>query len=92
MKLQYKEILVTFIVALMLTLITGMVPNTGGLMGVGFWGFPLPWRSQMTYPGSVMNLDFATMLIDLIFWWFVIYMIYMLALRYKIFDKMGFKT
>ena len=66
---------------LALTLATSLVPNTGvigefpdvrfvpvPLLGVSYWGSPLPWLKQVVYPGAPRQLVWPNLLADVAFW------------------------
>lgn len=38
------------------------------LLGVGYWGIPLPWLKQVVYPGSPKEVIAANALSDMAFW------------------------
>lgn len=38
------------------------------LVGVGYWGFPLPWVKQIVYPGATKEIIYSHFVIDLLFW------------------------
>lgn len=38
------------------------------LLGVGYWGIPLPWLKQVVYPGAPMEIIAANAAVDLLFW------------------------
>ncbi len=89
MEKEYKQILMTFVLSLGITLITGLIPNNAGLIGVGYWGFPLPWMNQAVVLNPVINFDFSAMIIDLLAWWLIVYVLFFLALRFKVFERIG---
>jgi len=54
------------------------------LLGVGYWGIPLPWLKQVVYPGAPMEVIAANAAADLLFWMAValfLQMSYVLILR-----------
>jgi hypothetical protein len=62
-------------------MLTALVPNTGAIgefpdvrfvsipmLGVSYWGSPLPWLKQVVYPGAPKQLIWPNMLADIVFW------------------------
>lgn len=43
------------------------------LIGVGYWGFPLPWLKQIVYPGATKEIIWSHFIIDLLFWIAVVF-------------------
>jgi len=43
------------------------------LIGVGYWGFPLPWMKQIVYPGAVKEIIWSHFVIDVLFWAAVVF-------------------
>jgi len=80
--LPSKRVLPFLLVAgLALTLATSLVPNTGvigefpdvrfvsvPMLGVSYWGSPLPWVKQVVYPGAPRQLVWPNLLADVAFW------------------------
>lgn len=64
-----------------LTALTALGPNTAvigefpdvrfvsiPLLGVGYWGGPLPWLKQVVYPGAPVEAIWPNLLADVAFW------------------------
>lgn len=64
-----------------LTALTALGPNTSvigefpdvrfvdiPLLGVGYWGGPLPWLKQVVYPGAPKVVVWPNLLADVAFW------------------------
>jgi len=76
-----KVALFAIVVGVALTALTAMAPNTGvigefpdvrfvsiPLLGVGYWGGPLPWLKQVVYPGAPRAVVWPNLLADVAFW------------------------
>jgi len=59
------------------TCVIGEFPNVRfvsiPLIGVGYWGFPLPWLKQIVYPGATKEIIWSHFIIDLLFWIAVVF-------------------
>lgn len=75
------EALWPILIGVGVTILTMMVPNAGvigefpdvrfvsvPLLGVGYWGSPLPWLKQVVYPGAPKQLIWPNLLADIVFW------------------------
>jgi hypothetical protein len=54
------------------TYVIGEFPNIRfvslPIVGVGYWGLPLPWMKQIVYPGAVKEIMWTHFIVDAIFW------------------------
>ncbi|MFQ6125156.1 MAG: hypothetical protein ACE5R6_11215 [Candidatus Heimdallarchaeota archaeon] len=47
-----KRLIVAIVVGGVIILLTGLLSNQSGLLGVNYWGYPLPWLKQVVYPDT----------------------------------------
>lgn len=45
------------------------------ILGVGYWGMPLPWLRQIVYPGAPKQIVWSHFIIDVIFWAAVVFVL-----------------
>jgi len=43
------------------------------MLGMSYWGLPLPWLRQVVYPGATKQVIWAHFIVDLIFWIAVVF-------------------
>lgn len=68
--------LFSIIGGIIITLFTGSLPYpTGDLIGVGKWGFPFYWLSQIVYPGSEKVVNWSNFIINVLIWSFISFLI-----------------
>jgi hypothetical protein len=79
---DFRKVAVFAVVAgIAVTALTALVPNTGAIgefpdvrfvsipmLGVSYWGSPLPWLKQVVYPGAPKQLIWPNLLADIVFW------------------------
>ncbi len=70
---QYKIPIYSILTGIILTLITGFFPNIF-LIGITYWGYLLPWMSQIDYPGAPLEIIWINLLVDIIIWSMLIYL------------------
>lgn len=76
-----KVLIFSLLVGLAVTLLTyplinsvviGEFPNIRfvslPIMGVSYWGYPLPWMKQIVYPGAMRELIWSHLVIDITYW------------------------
>ena len=64
-----RVILPACILGVIITLISGLLPNMPTqLLGVGYWGYPLPWIKQVVYPGAPKVIIWHFLILDWIIW------------------------
>jgi hypothetical protein len=76
-----KVALFALVAGVALAALTAMAPNTGvigefpdvrfvsiPLLGVSYWGGPLPWLKQVVYPGAPREVVWPNLLADIAFW------------------------
>ena len=52
-----------------ITIFSGLLPNIPpGLLGVGYWGYPLPWIKQVVYPGAPKVIVWHFFVLDWLIW------------------------
>jgi len=91
--------------ALALTLVTSAVPNTGvigefpdvrfvdvPMLGVSYWGQPLPWLKQVVYPGAPTQLVWPNLLADVVFWALLLAVVKVLLMKALAGPKAGRKA
>ncbi|MFH1623394.1 MAG: hypothetical protein ABIA12_02675 [Candidatus Aenigmatarchaeota archaeon] len=90
---------------LALTIVTSLVPNTGvigefpdvrfvpvPMLGVSYWGSPLPWVKQVVYPGAPRQLVWPNLLADVLFWAALLAVVKVLWLKVLARPKAGRKA
>ena len=76
------------------TALTALAPNTCAIgefpdvrfvsipmLGVDYWGSPLPWLKQVVYPGAPKQLIWPNLLADILFWAVVLAVVKLLWLK-----------
>ena len=64
-----RLILPSLILGGILTILSGIFPNvTLGLLGVAYWGYPIPWIRQVVYPGSPRVILWHFFVLDWLIW------------------------
>lgn len=64
-----RVVLPSCIVGGIVTILSGLLSNTSlGLVGVGYWGYPLPWIRQIVYPGAPKVLIWQFLILDWLIW------------------------
>jgi len=84
--MERKMVVCTVFLGLLITAATAAVVNTWiigefpnvrfvsiPLIGVGYWGMPLPWLKQIVYPGAPKEIIWSHFIIDLLFWIAVVF-------------------
>jgi hypothetical protein len=75
-----RLVLPSLILGGIITIFSGLLPNTTqGILGVGYWGYPIPWIKQIVYPGAPRVILWHFFVLDWIFW-----MVLFLSLYYVI--------
>jgi hypothetical protein len=70
-----------FGVALMITLISGVVDTTPpGILGATWNGWPLAWFYVIVYPGSPWSIDWVNFAGDVMLWFAVVFAVFCTAL------------
>jgi hypothetical protein len=76
-KIIYFSILFGLIITLMTALfentcVIGEFPDVRfvsiPLLGMNYWGMPLPWLKQIVYPGAVKQVIWLHFVVDALFW------------------------
>jgi membrane protein implicated in regulation of membrane protease activity len=62
---EYKLTIYSIITGIVITLITGLIPNVF-LLGVKYWGYFLPWL-RLVLPGS-LEVSWIYFLADMVIW------------------------
>jgi len=63
-----KRIIIAVIVGGIITLLTGLLSNQPDLLGVNYWGYPLPWLKQVVYPGTPKVILWDYLILDWLIW------------------------
>lgn len=97
LKRQKKILLISLILAIVLTLfsellintrIQGVFPNLvfGGepLIGVTYYGYPIPWMSQVVYPGSEKEIIWSAFILNILFRTVILFLILKLMRKKKL--------
>jgi len=81
---QVEKLLISILVGLTVTLISGAFPSPFSymLLGVALRGFPFAWMSQVIYPNAPIKIEYDGFLLDVILWTSVFYIGY-----YSIYKK-----
>ena len=45
------------------------------MLGVSYWGYPLPWMKQVVYPGAVKEPIWSHLVIDVVYWSMFVYIV-----------------
>jgi len=90
---------------LALTVATSLVPNTGvigefpdvrfvsvPMLGVSYWGQPLPWVKQVVYPGAPLEVVWPNLLADVAFWVMLLAVVKVIWLKVLARPKAGRKA
>lgn len=76
--------LISAIMGATLTLVSGLFANIPeGLIGVGYWGYPLAWFSRVVYPNAPRIVIWRGLIVDLLTWSLLAFVILMLVFRRK---------
>jgi hypothetical protein len=51
------------------------------MLGVSYWGYPLPWMKQVVYPGAVKEPIWSHLVINVAYWAFLVSLVELLYLR-----------
>ena len=75
---RVEKLLISILVSLTVTLISGAFPSPLGymLLGVALRGFPFAWMSQVIYPNAPIKIEYEGFLLDAIFWASIFYIGY----------------
>ena len=77
-------VLVSAIVALVITLITGLVDVTPmHLVGARWHGWPLAWFYVIVYPGSPISFNWFNLVADLIIWFVIALIVVLMVSKFK---------
>lgn len=77
-------VLVSAIVALVITLITGLVDVTPmHLVGARWHGWPLAWFYVIVYPGSPISFNWFNFVADLIIWFVIALIVVLMVSKFK---------
>ena len=76
-----KLLAYSLISAVLLTLLTGLAPNNMGLLGVGYWGYFLPWLSKVVYPDAPYAINWLYFFIDVGIWFGISFAVIKLVLK-----------
>ncbi|MFX1356783.1 MAG: hypothetical protein ACFFA8_05805 [Promethearchaeota archaeon] len=62
-------VIVSIILGIIISLITGLIPYpTTSIIGIQKWGYPFYWLSKPIYPDAVVNITWAFLIFDILFW------------------------
>lgn len=77
-----STLMFSFVIGLAITLLTSMLTNniiigefpnirfvSIPIIGVMYYGYPLPWLKQVVMPGATREMIWAHLLINIIYWW-----------------------
>ena len=77
-----------------IAMLTALVPNAGvigefpdvrfvsiPMLGVSYWGSPLPWLKQVVYPGAPKQLIWPNLLADIAFWVLAVAVVKLFCIR-----------
>lgn len=78
----------SILLGLLIAIATSLVPNTCvigefpdvrfiaiPLIGVSYWGSPLPWLKQIVYPDAVKEVIWPHLAVDALFWIVVVFVV-----------------
>ena len=61
--------ILSIILGIITSLITGIIPYpTGSIIGIQKWGYPLYWLSKAITPEAVLDITWAFLIFDILFW------------------------
>ncbi len=64
-----RLVLPSLIIGGIITSFSGLLPNIPpSLLGVGYWGYPLPWLKQVVYPGAPKVIIWHFLILDWLIW------------------------
>lgn len=88
MCMRKKMIAFTVLLGFLITVATSLVPNmyvigefpyvkciSTPVVGVGYWGVPLPWMKQVVYPGAPKQIIPSHFILDVVFWIVIVFVI-----------------
>jgi len=62
-------VLPSLIIGGFITFFLGLLPNIPrNLLGVSYWGYPLPWIKQVVYPGAPKVIIWHFLILDWLIW------------------------
>ena len=68
-KLLKRLVLTSCILGGIITIFSGLLTNIPpGLLGVAYWGYPLPWIKQVVYPGAPKVIIWHFFVLDWLIW------------------------
>jgi hypothetical protein len=70
---EYKLSIYSITTGIIITLITGLIPNVF-LLGVNYWGYFLPWLKRIVYPGAPLEVSWIYFLVDMVIWSVFVYL------------------
>lgn len=63
-----KRLVVAVVVGGIIALLTGLLSNPPDLLGVNYWGYPLPWLKQVVYPDTPKVIIWHYLILDWLIW------------------------
>ena len=79
-----KRVLIAVVCGVVITLVTGLIPNTPGmLVGATWYGYPLAWLIRMIVAPQYFpwKVEIASLIVDIAFWTVIALIILLVAMR-----------
>ena len=76
--------IISVIVGIIITVITGLLSNQGNFVGSGRWGYPVHWLSRIIVGPQYSpptNIVWLNLMIDIVIWSIVILVILIIVFR-----------
>ncbi|MCK4364765.1 MAG: hypothetical protein KAW45_01815 [Thermoplasmatales archaeon] len=83
-------IIISIIVGIIITLITGLFSNQENFLGSSRWGYPLHWLSRMIVGPQYsppLNIVWLNLIIDIVIWSIIVLVILLIVFRKNLFRK-----
>jgi len=69
MNKKYEKQTYSILSGVLITVITGFIPNVFPLMlGSDRWGYLLPWLRRIVYPGAPLEIVLTSFVADVLIW------------------------
>jgi hypothetical protein len=82
---KFRRLIFTVVCSIILTLALGLVENSpsASIVGARSYGYPLAWRTVITSLTDIVNYSYVNFVVDLIFWFFALFLLLELVDRAK---------
>lgn len=81
---ELKKVLMALVGGIAITLVTGLMPNTPGmLVGASWYGYPLAWLIRMVVAPEYFpwKVEIVSLIADIVIWTLIVLVILLVAMR-----------